>query len=214
MKIAIIGASGETGTELITVALAKGHEIIGVARTPENIASNDPRVTKRKGDAFDEQSMIDGIEGADVVISTIGKKNLLDKRYTLNTDGHRNIMAGMRKHGITRVIPISSFGAAKGKEIVRKGIRRNVYLYLRRKYYGDMRQMEQDVLTSGLNAIIVRAPMLHNNDQKSSYEVVEGNVLPDGKNISRRDLAHFVIDQVDSDQYLNKIVALADPPAA
>ena len=112
MKIAIIGASGETGTELITVALAKGHEIIGVARTPENIASNDPRVTKRKGDAFDEQSMIDGIEGADVVISTIGKTNLLDKRYTLNTDGHRNIMAGMRKHGITRVIPISSFGAA------------------------------------------------------------------------------------------------------
>ena len=67
MKIAIIGASGQTGTELIAAALAKGHEIIGVARTPENIASNDPRVTKRKGDAFDEQSIIDGVEGADVV---------------------------------------------------------------------------------------------------------------------------------------------------
>ena len=53
MKVAILGASGMTGTQLIEQALAANHEVIGLARTPENIKSNDPRVTKRKADAVD-----------------------------------------------------------------------------------------------------------------------------------------------------------------
>ena len=73
MKIAILGASGQTGTQLIAEGLAAGHDIIGLARTPENIASDDPRVTKLHGDAFDEQSVIDGLAGADAVVTTVGK---------------------------------------------------------------------------------------------------------------------------------------------
>ena len=211
MKIAIIGASGQTGTELIRESLARGHEVIGVARTPENIAFDDPRVTARAGDAFDRQSMVLGVAGADAVITTIGKRNLLDKRYTLNTEGHANVVAGMREHGIRRMVPISSFGAARG--VKRKGIRRNVYLFLRRKYYGDMNDMEQQVLSSGLDVTVVRAPMLHNRDARHAYEVVEGNRLPAGLNISRADLAHFILDELENDRHVNRIVALADAPA-
>ena len=208
MKIAIIGASGQTGAELIKAALSNNHEIIGVARNPDNISSNDPRVTKRQGDAFDAQSIADGIEGADAVVTSIGKKNLLDKRYTLNTDGHRNVVEAMRKHGITRMVPISSFGAAQG--IVRKGIVRNVYLFLRRKYYGDMNQMEQYVISSGLEVTVVRAPMLHNNAALHSYAVTEDNQLPNGKSVSRADLVHFILQVLERNQYVNKVVALAD----
>jgi putative NADH-flavin reductase len=212
MKIAIIGASGQTGTELIRQARKHGHEIIGVARTPENIFPSDPDIIRRKGDAFDRQTIVDGVAGADVVITTIGKRNLLDKRYTLNTEGHRNVIAAMRAHGISRMLPISSFGAARG--VVRKGVRRKIYLFLRRKYYGDMNAMEQEVLASGLNVTVVRAPMLHNRAAEHRYSVVEGNILPSGLNISRADLAHFIIGQIDSDEYLNKIVALADDPVS
>ena len=208
MKIAIIGASGQTGAEIIKAALGRDHEIIGVARNPDNISSNDPRVTKRQGDAFDEQSIIDGIAGADVVVTSIGKTNLLDKRYMLNTDGHRNVVTAMRRHGINRMLPISSFGAAQG--IVRKGIRPNIYLFLRRKYYGDMNQMEQDVLASGLDVTVTRAPMLHNKEAKHSYIVSEGNELPNGKSVSRADLAHFILNELERNQYVNKIIALAD----
>jgi len=208
MKVAVVAASGMTGTQLIEQALAAGHDVIGLARTPENIKSDDPRVTKRRGDAFDAQSIADGIAGADAVVTSIGKKNLLDKRYTLNTDGHRNVVAAMRQHGITRMVPISSFGAAQG--IVRKGIVRNVYLFLRRKYYGDMHQMEQDVISSGLDVTVVRAPMLHNNAALHSYAVTEDNQLPNGKSVSRADLVHFILQVLEHNQYVNKIVALAD----
>ncbi len=210
MKVAIIGASGVTGTELIKEALTRGHEVIGVARTPENIKSADPRIAKRKGDAFDRQSMIDGVAGADAVVTTIGKRDLRDTRYTLNTEGHRNIVEGMRVHNIKRLVPISSLGAAQVK---RPGIRRNVYLFLRRKYYGDMHQMENEVLDSGLDVTVVRAPMLHNKEQKKAYEVIEGrNVLPSGTSVSRADLASCVFDELETDQYVHKVISLADFP--
>ena len=208
MKIAIVGAAGETGTRLIEDALERGHDVIGIARSPEKIISNDPRVTKRRGDGFERQSIIDGLEGADAVVTSVGKKDLRDKRYNLNTATHENVLAGMRQHGIKRLVPISSIGAAK---LPRPGIRRNVYLFLRRKYYGDMNDMEVQVLNSGMDVTVVRAPYLHNGDALQSFEVVEGNVLPNGRAVSRADLSNFVIDAVEKNAYPNKIVSIADP---
>ncbi len=208
MRIAILGAAGKTGRVLIAAALARGHEIIGIARTPSKIEADDPRVIKREGDAFDRQSIIDSLEGADVVITSIGKTNLRDKRFNLNTAGHQNVLAGMEKHGIRRLVPISSIGAAK---LPRKGIRRNIYLFLRRKYYGDMNDMEVLVLNSGFDVTVVRAPFLHNGPALGRYEEVEGNVLPGGKAVSRLDLANFMLDVIDGNTYPQRIVSIADP---
>jgi len=208
MRVAILGAAGKTGYQLITVALERGHDIIGIARTPENIALESPRIAKRRGDAFDRQSIVDSLAGADAVITSIGKTDLRDKRFNLNTAGHENVLAGMQEHGIRRLIPISSIGASK---LPRKGIRRNVYLFLRRKYYGDMNDMEVQVLSSGLDVTVVRAPYLHNGPARNAYEVVVGDVLPSGRAVSRKDLANFILDTLDNGSYGQSIVSIADP---
>jgi uncharacterized protein YbjT (DUF2867 family) len=64
MKIAVLGASGKTGRQLIEQALEGGHEVIAIARTPEKIAFDDTRVVKRRGDAYDEPSVVAALEGA------------------------------------------------------------------------------------------------------------------------------------------------------
>jgi len=208
MRVAILGAAGKTGYQLISNALERGHDIIGIARTPEKIAWDSPRVTKVKGDAFDRQSIVAALAGADAVITSIGKTNLRDKRFNLNTAGHENVLAGMRAHGIRRLIPISSIGAAK---LPRKGIRRNIYLFLRRKYYSDMNDMEVQVLNSEFNVTVVRAPFLHNGPALHTYEVVVGNVLPGGRAVSRKDLADFILDTLENDSYGQSLVSIADP---
>ena len=211
MKIAIVGAAGETGRRIIEQALQRGHEIIGIARTPEKIAFDDPKVIKRQGDGFERQSIVDGVKGADAVVTSVGKRDLRDPRYHLNTATHDNVLAGMREHGIRRLVAISSVGAAKVK---RKGIRRNIYLFLRRKYYGDMNLMEQQVLESEMQVTVVRAPMLHNGPALGQYATVEGNVLPQGRRVSRADLANFILDELEQAVRCGKIVALADDEAA
>jgi len=208
MRVAILGASGQTGERLIAEALGHGHEVIAIARTPDNISSDDPRVTKRAGDGFDEASIVEALEGADAVITTVGKTNFRDKRYNLSTAAHRAVMAGMKTHGIRRLLVISSIGAAQG--IKREGLRRNIYLWLRRKYYGDMYQMEKDLQASDLDITILRAPMLYNGPCRKDYRVIADESYLNVLKISRADLAHFLLDDLDNGRWVNHTIAVAD----
>jgi putative NADH-flavin reductase len=211
MRIAILGAAGETGTALVADALRRGHAVIALARNPERVRSQDPRVEKRRADAFDRDSIIAGLADADAVITTVGKKNLRDPRVNLSTAAHDHVLEGMAAHRIDRLVAISSFGAAQGVE--RKGLRRKVYLYFRRRYYADMHEMENRVLAAqGVTATIVRAPMLDNGPPVGRYEIVTGNRLPAGLHVSRTDLARFVLDVLEQRQYPGTVVALANPP--
>jgi putative NADH-flavin reductase len=206
MKVAIVAASGMTGTQLIEQALAAGHSVIGLARTPENIASDDPRVTKRKADAFDAESIIAGLEGADAVITSVGKRDLMDKRYNLSTVAHEAVIAGMRKHNINRLLVISSTGAAR---IERDGLQRRIYLFLRRKYYRDMFEMEQQVMSSGLDVTVLRAPYLVDEGVPDKYHVIEDETYPVGINITRSNLAKFLVDELENRQWNKRVIAVA-----
>lgn len=208
MRVAIVGASGQTGKPLIKEALEQGHEVIAIARSPEKIAFNDPKVTKRQGDAFDEASIIAALEGADAVITTVGKTDLRDKRYNLSTAAHRSVIAGMRAHGIRRLLVISSIGAAQG--IKRKGWKRNIYLYLRRKYYRDMFQMEQEVAASGLDYTLLRAPMLYDGERTGFYEILEDENYLEVLRISRADIAHFLLGEMTNNEWNKRTIAIAD----
>ena len=196
MKIAIVGASGQTGAHLIERALERGHDVIAVARSPHKIERDDPHLEIRKADAFDHDSIVKGLAGADAVVTTIGKTDLRDKRIDINTTGHSNVLAGMKANGVNRLIAISSFGAAPNAK--RKGLRRKIYLFLRRKYYGDMKQMERLVLDGGVDATVLRAPMLHERPPKNDYLKTSDGTLPDGVAISRSDLATFIMDELEA----------------
>ena len=206
MKIAVLGAAGRTGRVLISAAHARGHKVIGIARSPEKIETGDAVVEPRRGDAFDRDSIIRGLEGAEAVITTVGKTDLRDKRYNLSTVAHRHVVEAMKQHGIRRLLAISSVGAAQG--VKRKGIRRNLYLYFRRKYYGDMFQMENEVIDSGLDATVVRAPMLHNKSASGTYRVLETEDYEEALSISRGDLANFLFDELEKGTWTGKTVAV------
>jgi len=208
MKVAILGASGKTGKQLIEQALSGGHEVIAMARSPEKIAFDDPRVFKRPADAYDAESVIDALEGADVVITTVGKTDLRDKRINLSTAAHRAVVSGMRKHRIRRLLVISSIGAAQG--VKRKGWRRNIYLYLRRKYYRDMFEMEREVMESELNATVLRAPILHDGPGTGQYRVLEDENYLDKLQIARADVAHFLLAEMQEDDWKNRVIAIAE----
>jgi len=208
MKVAILGASGKTGKPLIEQALSGGHEVIALARSPEKIAFDDPRVIKRQADAFDAESVIAALEGADAVITTVGKTDLRDKRINLSTAAHRAVITGMQKHGIKRLLVISSIGAAQG--IKRKGWRRNLYLYLRRKYYGDMFEMEREVMASGLDVTVLRAPILHDGPTTGQYQIMEDENYLDKLQIARADVAHFLLAEMTAGAWINRVIAVTE----
>jgi uncharacterized protein YbjT (DUF2867 family) len=152
--------------------------------------------------------VVAALAGAEVVITTVGKTNLRDKRVNLSTAAHQGVVAGMREHDIKRLLVISSVGAAQG--VKRKGWQRKIYLYLRRKYYLDMFQMEQEVMASGLDVTMLRAPLLYDGPATGSYSILETESYLNPLRISRSDVAQFLIDESTANQWVNRTIAIAD----
>lgn len=75
MKIAVLGSTGQTGRLVIARALERGHDVIALARRPEQVqapvpASGNLRVVR--ADVTQPGSVEAAVEGADVVVSALG----------------------------------------------------------------------------------------------------------------------------------------------
>jgi len=139
----------------------------------------------------------------------VGKRDLFDKRYNLSTVAHAAVLKGMQKHNIRRLLVISSTGAPPLK---RDGLRRNIYLFLRRKYYADMYQMEQQVMDNDLDVTVVRAPYLVEGGADGNYYVEEQENYPVGISISRANLAQFLINELEKNEWNRRVIAPVGKP--
>ncbi|MFI5843137.1 NAD(P)-dependent oxidoreductase [Catenuloplanes sp. NPDC051500] len=73
MELTILAASGATGLELTRQALARGHTVTAVARTPSRITVPDsPLLTRVAADVRDPASITAALAGSRVVISGLG----------------------------------------------------------------------------------------------------------------------------------------------
>lgn len=68
MKVAVIGATGNTGKRLTAELLKRGHHVRAVVRSPEKVPqANGVEVTK--SDLSDVAQLVDALKGADAVVS-------------------------------------------------------------------------------------------------------------------------------------------------
>lgn len=67
-KIAIIGATGRAGSQLLEEALRRGHSVVAIARNTGKLPERDG-VTVKQVDALDAHALQQAVSGSDVVIS-------------------------------------------------------------------------------------------------------------------------------------------------
>ncbi|MCX4066408.1 NAD(P)-dependent oxidoreductase [Pseudomonas sp. S1Bt30] len=67
-KIAIIGATGRAGSQLLEEALRRGHSVVAIARNTDTLAAR-AGVTVEQVDALNADALQQAISGSDVVIS-------------------------------------------------------------------------------------------------------------------------------------------------
>lgn len=91
MKIAVIGASGNAGSQIVREAAARGHDVLAVARHPERIAAGEG-ITVSAGDASNVDEIAALIAGKDAVISA------------LHFDATDALLAAVRKAGVPRLL--------------------------------------------------------------------------------------------------------------
>jgi putative NADH-flavin reductase len=70
MKIAVIGATGNAGSRIVTELLSRGHQVLGIARHPEKMTPR-PGLTLTQGDVRDEAGLAQLLTGQDAAIHSV-----------------------------------------------------------------------------------------------------------------------------------------------
>ncbi|MEP6925753.1 MAG: SDR family oxidoreductase [Pyrinomonadaceae bacterium] len=206
MKIAIFGATGGTGRELVRQALEQNHEVTVFARTPSKI--NDLQHENLKivqGDVLNFDGVEKAVVGQEAVLSALGSPTLKAGDTTLS-DGTKNIIKAMEKHGIQRFICETSLGIGDSYGQPGFFFTKIVVPFLLKHAFADKEIQERDIKTSKLDWIIVRPGRLTNSEKTGKYR--HGLDKSISGKISRADVADFMLKQLTDEQYLRKTPAI------
>ncbi|MBO3697520.1 NAD(P)-dependent oxidoreductase [Roseivirga sp. E12] len=71
MKILLLGATGRTGNLVLEQALATGHQVNCLVRSPEKVKIKHEKLTVFQGDTQNKTDLAKALEGCEAIISTL-----------------------------------------------------------------------------------------------------------------------------------------------
>jgi putative NADH-flavin reductase len=208
MHILIIGANGGIGKNSVIQALEAGHKVSALVRKRENITLNHPNLTIKIGDVMQSETLDKCLEGADVVLSSIGVKKL--GPTTLYSEGNKNLLRTMKRTGVQRAffISASAIVVSPVQPFFVRLLTKYVLQRILRHPYADQRIMETMIKESGINWTIMRPPRLTDKPVTGHYRVACNCFLKNSLSISRADVAHFMINNINNEATYKAIVEI------
>jgi putative NADH-flavin reductase len=203
MKLMVIGATGRTGSEIVKLALSRGHEVTAFVRSPQKVQPA-RSLSIVRGDPHDAKSLAAALVDHDAVLSAIGPHPRDAFRpSTLLTDCARAAVEAMNASGVARLVIVSA--AVLFPE---SGLYFAFFRWLTKHHARDLRSMEQVVQASGLEWTIARPPRL-TKSPNPGYHALAGALPRDRHAMSFRAVAAFMMDSVENRSHIREIVGLA-----
>ncbi len=203
MNILIVGATRGVGSQLLAQVLAKNHRVTVLARDPARIQKNDNKLRVLQGDILDPDSVNAAVEGQHAVCIAIGR-GPTRKPVSLFSEGTKNLIVAMKRLSVSKLICVTGIGAGDSKG-------HGGFLYdkimnplLLKTTYEDKDIQESLVRDSNLEWVIVRPGFLTNGPRTEKYRALTDLQGVKAGKISRADVAHFILTQLDSMTHLRK----------
>ncbi len=210
MHVVVCGASGSTGRQLVGQALERGWQVTAVVRGGEHPApSNGLHVEAI--DVFDPAAVAPVIDGTDALISVIGARlehGADTDVYSASARSFVRALAGTR----CRRLVLCTAAALDEPDDRDPWIQDHIVEPLRR--WGgrhDMQAAERVLAESDLEWVVVRPGRLHDRPPLGAVEVTEEFRPELGTALARADLARFMLDQVQGNDWLRRTATLASP---
>lgn len=200
-RIALMGATGQTGQKFLEIALNNGYEVQVLVRNKSKLKSSNPNLTVIEGDVLNSNDVDKAIYNAHIVVSLFG--HVKDSPEWLQTNGTKNIIAAMQKNNVDRIISLSGgglpFPAKDEPKFIDKMIRTIMKIVVP-KVLNDAIAHADVLKNSDKKWVVVRGPRLTNDERIGSYKIGWVGVNS-GTKISRSDLADFILTQVEDETF-------------
>lgn len=208
MRIAVFGGSGKAGRAVLSEALARGHEVRALVRTPAKLEFVHPRLDVVAG-GFEDAAAVDRtLLGAEGAITSVGITS--KERPTLLVDSVTAIRAGMHRAGVERLVIV------QGVHIAFEGDPRNPGLLLLKAVLGvAMRPLALDGRALGAflaqdpgQWTVIRMPRLAEGPTTSGALIGRLRVSPRSK-VTSGDVGAFALRLVERGEQVRRMPMIA-----
>jgi uncharacterized protein YbjT (DUF2867 family) len=205
VRLAILGATGGIGGQLLSWAAD--------ARYPVHVLARDPAAVPRRagvsvtpGDATDPDAVHEAVASADAVLSALGPRGA--KSPDLLATAARNVVQAMGKTGARRLIAVSAAGAFIQDDAQAGRLVKLILPRIFARPFADVRAMEQVIQASDLDWTLVRPTRLVSVPGRGSWRARDQYPPPGLTKIARADVAQFVIAALTESTYHHQTPAI------
>ncbi|HEU5451635.1 MAG TPA: NAD(P)H-binding protein, partial [Terriglobales bacterium] len=199
----VLGATGGTGLEIVRQAIARGHAVTALARSPEKLQSFEGWISVQRGDLLDSVTLERVMRKHDAVISAFGPRVPVARSEAhLLEQFAVAVTTAMRRAEVRRVV-VESVAF-----LFKDSVMPPAYLLGRLLFpitVADAWAMERVFGESGLDWTIVRPPELTNGAYTGKYRVREAHLPRFGFKVSRADVADFMIRTAENQASTGKV---------
>lgn len=205
MRLAILGATGALGRECTAQALAAGHDVRVLVRTPSKL---DDAVRARAdvvvGDALDGSTVEDALTGTEGVLFAIGVDK--DSPEDLCTDVTRHVLDAMPGANVRRLVWCGGGSNLVDEDVVTVGAR-FVHVFAR-TFLGLRHRDKQHQLAlldqrRDVEWVGVRPLQMHDGPRRETYRL-GFDAFNGMSRISFADCAHAMLSLLDGDEWLHR----------
>lgn len=207
--ILLVGATGPTGREVLSLAAASGRRIRALARNPASLdaAGGDHEIMR--GDVLDPPSLVAALTGIDVVVCALGTP-LTRKPVTLLSRGTANLLVAMAETGTRRIVCVTGMGAGDSRGHGGFIYDRLVLPLLLGSIYADKDRQEAILREVDVDWTIVRPAYLTDGPATGRFRELTDLTGVRMTRISRKDVAAFLLEEAVDPHFLRKVVNLSD----
>ena len=206
-RLLVLGATGGTGQHVVAQALQQGHVVTAFVRDPAKLQTRHERLHVTVGPMLESAGALEQtMKDQDVVISALGRGRLLKSDHLIERSVPR-MLAAMQSAGIGRLIFTSAIGVGESFSEAPLFSKLVIRVVLK-DIYPDKLIGEDLIRKSDLDWTIVQPAGLTNGALTRRYRAAEHLRHRSFATVSRADLTHFLVTQLDDRTYVRKIVQL------
>ena len=202
MNLVVLGATGRTGSLVVEQALAAGHTVTALVRSPEKLTIRNSNLRVVAGSATDAADVARALASADALLSTLGGGG------SVIADSTGAMVEAAHKTGVRRVVVLSSFFVERDRL---GAVPRLLTAVAMGSVIKDKSAGEQLLRQSDLDWTIIYASLLKDGPVSGSVEVLpEGAKRRISDRISRSDVAEWMVQAATSSQLSRRSVGITE----
>ncbi|MFC9325543.1 NAD(P)-dependent oxidoreductase [Kitasatospora sp. NPDC057015] len=210
MQLAVLGATGPTGQQILRQALAAGHHVTVLVRDPARLPQReDARLTVVTGEATSAADIEKAARGSQALISALGPGK--DFKSTLATRTVGPVLEALAATGVRRLVWLSALGAGATAQRQSR-LQAGASKLLMGKLMADKGSADDRIARSGLDWTVALPVMLGNGPLSGAdgYKIMplDGATGRIGGKINRADVADFMLSAATTEQWNRQRVIL------